>query len=322
MAWTLLLALAGTSDDRAPQIVHEPCTAYVAGEALTIQARFFDDSDIAEPELLYRVGDGPWRRVPFVKAQGETYFQAQLPPLAATLAYMIQAFDVHGNGPAQLGTTEAPIVLQPGVDPLCEQIPAVGEPSVYRDSTDAQLRAPRLWLQAAALYGVGVVSQAGFMVASLARLGPFSFGPRLCVGWGAHVDRTYPGVEVTDDLVLAGIGASLLWRYRDGAWSVYGGLAPEVLLVRIHPGGGGAGTPIESVKRRDEVQALLAAQAVLGFQLLPDQPLGAFLEAAGRIGTPFTADRYVADFFEEVSLQPTRHNPHGLMLILGVTSSW
>ena len=56
-------ALAG--DTEAPQIVHEPCEQYQKGVSYEVVARFYDESPIFDPKVVFRRGRGKWKNRSF-----------------------------------------------------------------------------------------------------------------------------------------------------------------------------------------------------------------------------------------------------------------
>ena len=127
-----LLPTSGWAEDLIPpQIVHEPCEEYQVGEPFGIWARFYDESPIFDPKVVYRsMGADAWQSAPFVKQMGSEDFLAEIPvtALRGGMEYFIEVFDENGNGPARYGGPEIPMRVFPSASArLCRQIPqAVG----------------------------------------------------------------------------------------------------------------------------------------------------------------------------------------------------
>ena len=128
----LCVLVVGTSlpthaaDASPPIISHAPpagCPVPVAGVApipCLIEATIVDDSGVFDPTLLVRLrGVQAYDRVPMKPiANRPNVYGATVP--AALLAaggveYLIEAFDVQGNGPARAGEERAPLLLIPTV---------------------------------------------------------------------------------------------------------------------------------------------------------------------------------------------------------------
>ncbi len=107
-------------DNDAPTITHTPAPCPPAPQACTIEADIFDPSGVFEPTLLVRlVGMTAYERVVMKAAAGTHHYVAALPPAlssSATVEYLIEAFDVQGNGPAHAGSEAAPLVVQRAAD--------------------------------------------------------------------------------------------------------------------------------------------------------------------------------------------------------------
>ncbi|MBI5508849.1 MAG: hypothetical protein HY903_08860 [Deltaproteobacteria bacterium] len=143
---SVLLALAPrparAEDTLMPSIVHEACAEYLKGKPFEIVARFEDQSQLFDPKVMYRAaGDSHWKHAAFVRDASGMSFRATIKSkdLKGTFEYFIEVFDEFGNGPARMGSPEAPIRVQPSKAPeACEQVPAAAEPmAVTAGSTPA-----------------------------------------------------------------------------------------------------------------------------------------------------------------------------------------
>jgi hypothetical protein len=115
---------AARTDTAAPVIQHTPvegCPAAVVGAPpppCPVEAVITDDSGVFDPTLLVRLhGTTSFDRVPMtlVPDKPDTYV-ALVPPALATAGvvdYLIEAFDIQGNGPARVGSENAPLQLRP-----------------------------------------------------------------------------------------------------------------------------------------------------------------------------------------------------------------
>ena len=99
-----------------------------------IEAVIVDDSGIFDPTVLFRLkGGAAFDRVPMKSSTAKPgTFQAVIPAAvvaAGDVEYLIEAFDVEGNGPARAGTEAGPLLLQHKVA-LAFGEPPVGTASV------------------------------------------------------------------------------------------------------------------------------------------------------------------------------------------------
>jgi hypothetical protein len=126
----LLVALVVTTTgarkaaDRIPPVItHTPpgsCPAPQAGAPVpcVVEAVIVDESGVFDPTLLVRLqGTRAYDRVPMraVAGQKDT-FSAIVPAnlaAAGVVEYLVEAFDVQGNGPARVGDEAAPLLLAP-----------------------------------------------------------------------------------------------------------------------------------------------------------------------------------------------------------------
>ena len=121
----LLTATAATSsplsagrkkpvDTAPPVIVHTPPSSCSVDTPCVVEARITDDSGVFDPTLLFRAaGASTFERTPMQATPGDaTLFRATLPALllaGGDVEYLVEAFDVQGNGPARAGTDAAPL---------------------------------------------------------------------------------------------------------------------------------------------------------------------------------------------------------------------
>jgi hypothetical protein len=109
-------------DTTAPVIDHTPPHSCEPEEPCVIEAQITDDSGVFDPALLFRsAGASTFERAPMVAVAGApTTFRATLPPgllAAGPVEYLVEAFDIHGNGPARAGSDAAPLRVVRSVPP-------------------------------------------------------------------------------------------------------------------------------------------------------------------------------------------------------------
>jgi hypothetical protein len=109
-------AKAKNVDTRAPVIVHTTPECSVDAPCV-IDATITDDSGVFEPTLLFRPANAAtFERVAMQAVAGTPHlYRAPLPgSLLANgdVVYLLEAFDVQGNGPAHAGDEAAPLVLR------------------------------------------------------------------------------------------------------------------------------------------------------------------------------------------------------------------
>jgi len=146
LALTAMVILSGfpalAADTAAPQIVHEPCEQFQKGAVFEVVARFYDESPIFDPKVVFRRGKGKWKNRPFKRQNGTDNFVANIPAKflkKGRIQYFIEVFDENGNGPARFGSTDAPVVLMPAVEvAACQQVPDI-TPVVLSSSEGSQL---------------------------------------------------------------------------------------------------------------------------------------------------------------------------------------
>ena len=117
------------ADNAAPVITHVApgaCPVAVAGGAAVacvIEATIVDASGVFDPTLLVRLrGVTAYERVAMKAVDGQANHYAAVVPAALSVAgdveYLIEAFDLQGNGPARAGDEAAPLVLLEPVAPV------------------------------------------------------------------------------------------------------------------------------------------------------------------------------------------------------------
>jgi hypothetical protein len=110
-----------------PRIVHEACTEFEKGKPFAVLARFEDESQLFDPKVIFRTrSNSHWKHAAFTKDAGTESFRAVIErqELRGPLEYFIEVFDEYGNGPARMGSPDAPIRVVPARAPgECQQIP-------------------------------------------------------------------------------------------------------------------------------------------------------------------------------------------------------
>ena len=118
---------AGLADRQPPRVIHVPCEAYQKGRDFKVWARFFDESAVFDPQVIYRVDKaGTWKTAIFLRVSGTDDYKAVIPAedLTGPLSYFIEVFDVNGNGPSRYGKPDDTVVVMPADEAeLCKQIP-------------------------------------------------------------------------------------------------------------------------------------------------------------------------------------------------------
>lgn len=137
-------ALLAAQDVLPPQIVHEPCEEYKQGDNFTVIARFYDDSPLFDPKVLYRSAkDSNWKSAPFKKDPRSDNFTALISGrnIRGSVEYFIEVFDENGNGPARYGAPDAPVLLRPSPSP--EQCVQVSDLSQTLNVTEGSSQDPK-----------------------------------------------------------------------------------------------------------------------------------------------------------------------------------
>ncbi len=134
------------ADTAMPTIIHEACAYYVAEKPFEIIVRIEDASELFDPKVIFRErGDRDWKNVPLTKQASEDYGAViHTGKLRGSIEYFIETFDEHGNGPARLGSPEAPMRMRPTSEQYtCAQVPPRA-PAVIAESVDTTPAAPAL----------------------------------------------------------------------------------------------------------------------------------------------------------------------------------
>lgn len=152
MALGMLLILSSGSalaaDTAPPQIVHEPCEAFQKGVAYEVVARFYDESPIFDPKVVFRRGKRKWQNRPFKRQGDNNNFVALIPAKflkKGNIEYFIEAFDENGNGPARYGSTDAPVLLSLSLEAsTCQQVPDSSPVNFYTGDGSQLPDAPKV----------------------------------------------------------------------------------------------------------------------------------------------------------------------------------
>jgi hypothetical protein len=102
------------ADTTPPRIDHAPPSTCAVDVPCVVEARITDDSGVFDPALLFRAaGATTFERASMQPVPGDaTLFRAVVPPAliaGGDVEYLVEAFDVQGNGPARAGTDAAPL---------------------------------------------------------------------------------------------------------------------------------------------------------------------------------------------------------------------
>lgn len=143
-------ASASAADTLMPTIVHEACLEYEEDKPFVVRARFEDESQLYDPQLVYRLRPSSrWKQTQFAKEAGSEDFTATIEPNdpAGPIEYFIQVFDEHGNGPARIGSIDSPIEVLPARRPApCQQIPAETAVTVTESSARSAAGGGDAWV--------------------------------------------------------------------------------------------------------------------------------------------------------------------------------
>ncbi len=120
LAGLLLCTALSASDDSTPPVIdHLPCRTFVPGRPVEVQARIADESTLFEPRIIYRFDpSAPFMPMAMMRSQDGTHFAVAVPSPAEAkvFEYFLEVFDVVGNGPAQVGSSEQPLRLEASGD--------------------------------------------------------------------------------------------------------------------------------------------------------------------------------------------------------------
>ncbi len=104
------------ADTTPPTIAHTPLPQCPTSGPCAVRAQITDPSGVFDPTLLFRLhGTQAFDRVAMKAVAGEKDVYEGVVPAALVGAgdvdYLIEAFDVEGNGPARAGTEQAPLMV-------------------------------------------------------------------------------------------------------------------------------------------------------------------------------------------------------------------
>lgn len=132
---------ASVTDNTAPVITHAPplsCPGVGASVSppCVVEAVIVDASGVFDPTLLVRLrGVSAYERVPMKAVDDKVdTFGATVPAamaFAGDVEYLIEAFDLQGNGPARAGDEAAPLVLTKAI--AAAPVMASVEPAVVEE---------------------------------------------------------------------------------------------------------------------------------------------------------------------------------------------
>lgn len=140
---------ARVTDNTAPVITHTPplscpvaAVSQVGTPPCVVEATIVDPSGVFDPTLLVRLrGVSAYERVAMKAVDGQADRYAATVPAAIAAAgdveYLIEAFDLQGNGPARAGEEALPLVLTKPVAPTPVTAPV--EPPVVEEEGNGLL---------------------------------------------------------------------------------------------------------------------------------------------------------------------------------------
>ncbi len=104
-------APAQAVDRQPPEIRHQVLFEAVFGEPVPVRASIIDESEVFEPTVFYRAAGAKDFSPLSMKKKGKADFEAVIPGSVSTadFEYFIEAYDAQGNGPARLGSADAPL---------------------------------------------------------------------------------------------------------------------------------------------------------------------------------------------------------------------
>jgi len=118
----LFLLLAATADQNPPRVEHDPQLARTVGAPVLLWFQVKDESALFGVSLFVRSSaEEAWQQVPVVEQQDGWFEGAVSAPPG--FAYFFEAYDLHGNGPTRVGTSEMPFVDRSEVGPLSTERP-------------------------------------------------------------------------------------------------------------------------------------------------------------------------------------------------------
>jgi hypothetical protein len=129
------------ADTTPPVIDHTPPVGCVVETPCVVEARITDSSGVFDPTLLFRAaGATTFERQPMQATPGDgSLFRATLPAVllaSGDVEYLVEAFDVQGNGPSRAGNDEVPLrVKRPAVAAATTTTGSTGRPA--SDTPDA-----------------------------------------------------------------------------------------------------------------------------------------------------------------------------------------
>lgn len=156
------------TDTTAPTITHAPPGQCPATPSCDVEAVIVDDSGVFDPTLLFRLkGGAAYDRAPMKKKEGAdasaNVYVGVVPAAVAAagdVEYLIEAFDVEGNGPARAGTEGGPLLLKKVIAPVVVVTPPPQPPAVVVEEDNTGLIVGVVAVSAvvvvAAAVGIGV----------------------------------------------------------------------------------------------------------------------------------------------------------------------
>ena len=217
----LMSSPAQAADMLPPSIIHEACTQYLKGAPFDIIARFEDESQLFDPKVMYRArGDSHWKAAPFVKDAGVENFRATITAkdLKGTLQYFIEVFDEFGNGPARMGSPEAPITVEPSKAPeSCNQVPTITKPRGVTSGSGPAVSLEPIPPKSTAATGIGTATSLMMhpLVPPVTRSCEQADRPLYCEAW-------LWGIVGGLAIVGGGVGLYLFLRPKEAAPTVRG----------------------------------------------------------------------------------------------------
>lgn len=142
----LIPAAAAAQDGEPPAIEHTAKPSTPTGQGLVIEAQMRDPSGIFAPTVYVRtVGvDRSFVSIA-MQAVGPELYRAEVPAsrVRGRIQYFIEAFDEMGNGPARVGSPDAPLEVEaveppplPKVETLPPKAAVRAEPPEAKDEDD------------------------------------------------------------------------------------------------------------------------------------------------------------------------------------------